>query len=125
MQQIPRLLRPFTGLLYRPWMIDGDGCGAISGMSEWQVKPKYRKEPCPSAALTTTYPKWRHPGSNTGRRGGQPVTDRLSYGTALPLPCNILAPPGSFLLLEKNILRHWNNLVCLQLTEHYILSNER
>jgi hypothetical protein len=21
---------------YQPWMIDGDDCGAISGMNEWQ-----------------------------------------------------------------------------------------
>jgi hypothetical protein len=30
----PLLLRPFTGLLYQPWMTDGDDCGAISGMNE-------------------------------------------------------------------------------------------
>jgi hypothetical protein len=29
----PLLLRLFIGLLYQPWMIDGDDCGAISGMS--------------------------------------------------------------------------------------------
>jgi hypothetical protein len=29
----PLLLRSFIGLLYQPWMIDGD-CGAISGMNE-------------------------------------------------------------------------------------------
>jgi hypothetical protein len=33
----PLLLRPFTGLLYRPWMIDGDDCGAISGLNEWRL----------------------------------------------------------------------------------------
>jgi hypothetical protein len=30
----PLLLRPFIGLLYQPWMIDGDDCGAIGGMNE-------------------------------------------------------------------------------------------
>jgi hypothetical protein len=30
----PLLLLPFTGLLYQPWMIDSDDCGAISGMNE-------------------------------------------------------------------------------------------
>jgi hypothetical protein len=35
------LLRPFIGLLYQPWMVDGDDCGAIGGMNEWQGKPKY------------------------------------------------------------------------------------
>jgi hypothetical protein len=26
---------PFIGLLYRPWMTDGDDCGAVSGMNVW------------------------------------------------------------------------------------------
>jgi hypothetical protein len=49
------LLRPFIGL-YPSWMIDGDDCGAISGMNDWQGKPKYSEETCPSAALSTTDP---------------------------------------------------------------------
>jgi hypothetical protein len=40
------LLRPFIGLLQQPWMIDGDHCGAISGVSEWQWKPKYPEKAC-------------------------------------------------------------------------------
>jgi hypothetical protein len=32
-------------------MIDGDHCGAINGMNEWQGKPKYSEETCPSAKL--------------------------------------------------------------------------
>jgi hypothetical protein len=31
--------------------IDGDDCGEISGMSEWQGKPKYWEETCPSDAV--------------------------------------------------------------------------
>jgi hypothetical protein len=47
------LLRPFVGVLYQPWMMtDGDDCGVISGMNEWQGKQKYSVETCPSAALT-------------------------------------------------------------------------
>jgi hypothetical protein len=38
------LLRSFIGLLYQPWMIDGDDCGAFSIMNEWQGKPKYSEE---------------------------------------------------------------------------------
>jgi hypothetical protein len=56
MELSPLLRRPFIGLLYQPWMIDGDDCGAISGMNEWQGKPKYWEETCPSAALSTTVP---------------------------------------------------------------------
>jgi hypothetical protein len=37
----PLLLRPFIGLLYQSWVIDGDDSEAISGMSEWQEKSKY------------------------------------------------------------------------------------
>jgi hypothetical protein len=32
--------------------VDGDDCGAVSAMNEWQGKPKY----CPSANLSTTDP---------------------------------------------------------------------
>jgi hypothetical protein len=37
-------------------MTDGDDCGAIGGMNEWQEKPKYSEETCHSAALSTTDP---------------------------------------------------------------------
>jgi hypothetical protein len=49
----PVLLRPF-GLLYQPGMINGDDCGAVSGMNEWQGKLKYSEETYSSAALSTT-----------------------------------------------------------------------
>jgi hypothetical protein len=32
--------------------------------------------------LSTTNPTWLDPGSNPGRRGGKPATNRLSYGAA-------------------------------------------
>jgi hypothetical protein len=47
----------------------------------WQGKPKYSEKTCPSATLSATNPTWCDPGSNTDRRGGKPVTNRLSYGT--------------------------------------------
>jgi hypothetical protein len=50
---------------------------------DWQGKPKYSEKTCPSAILSTTNPTWRDPCANTGRRGGKPVTNRLSYGAAL------------------------------------------
>jgi hypothetical protein len=62
---------------------DDDDCGAIGGMSECQGKPKYSEKTCPIASLSTTNPTWLDAGSNSGRRGGKPATDRLSYGTAL------------------------------------------
>jgi hypothetical protein len=45
---------------------------------DWQGKPKYSEETCPSAILSTT---WPDPDSNPGRRGGNPATNCLSYDT--------------------------------------------
>jgi hypothetical protein len=33
--------------------------------------------------LSTTHPTWLDPGLKPGRRGGKPVTNRLSYGAAV------------------------------------------
>jgi hypothetical protein len=53
----PLLLRSFIGLLYQPRMIDDDNdCGALSEMNEWQGKPKYWEETCPSTDLSTMDP---------------------------------------------------------------------
>jgi hypothetical protein len=45
-------------------------------------KPKYSEKTCPSATLSTTNPTWPDPGSNAGRRGGKPATNRMRYGAA-------------------------------------------
>jgi hypothetical protein len=37
--------------------------------------------------LSTTNPTWPDPGSNPGRRGGKPATNRLSYGAAGSAKC--------------------------------------
>jgi hypothetical protein len=49
---------------------------------DWQGKPKYSEKTCSSATLSATNPTWPDPGSNPGRRGGKPATNRLSYGAA-------------------------------------------
>jgi hypothetical protein len=46
------------------------------------VQAKYLEKTSPSATLSTTNPTWPDPGSNPGRRGGKPATNRLSYGAA-------------------------------------------
>jgi hypothetical protein len=51
--ELSALLRPIIGLLYVPWMIDGDDFGAITGINEWQGKPKYSEETCHSAHMLT------------------------------------------------------------------------
>jgi hypothetical protein len=54
---------------------------------DWQGKPKYSEKSCPSAILSITNPTWPHPCANTGRRGGKPATNRLSYGAAVTVRC--------------------------------------
>jgi hypothetical protein len=49
---------------------------------DWQGKPKYSEKTCPSATLSITNPTLQDPGSNPGRRGGKPATNRLSYCAA-------------------------------------------
>jgi hypothetical protein len=70
-------LRPLIGLLCQP---RGDYDGEFGGMIG-RGKPKYSEETCPSAVLSTTNPTCC-PDANLGRRGGNPATNRLSYGTA-------------------------------------------
>jgi hypothetical protein len=50
---------------------------------DWQGKPKYSEKTRPSVTMSTTKPTWPYPGSNAGRRGGKPATNRLSYGAAM------------------------------------------
>jgi hypothetical protein len=47
----------------------------------WHGKPKYSEKTCPSTTLPTTNPTWPDLGSNSGRRGGKPATNRLNYDT--------------------------------------------
>jgi hypothetical protein len=70
--------RPLTGLCTCPgWL-----WGWRIWWNEWQGKPKYSEKTCPGATLSTTNPTWPDPGSNLGRRGGKPATNRFSYGAA-------------------------------------------
>jgi hypothetical protein len=68
--------RPLIGLLWlwrwRIWWNE-----------DWQGKPKYSEKTLPSATLFTTNSTWPDQGSNPGRHGGKPATNRLSYGAAL------------------------------------------
>jgi hypothetical protein len=46
----------------------------------WEREPKYSEKSYPSATLPTTNPTSPNLGSNPGRRGGKPATNRLSHG---------------------------------------------
>jgi hypothetical protein len=52
---------------------------------EWRLvgETEVLGENLPSSTLSTKNTTWPDPGSNPGRRGGKPTTNRLSYGVAL------------------------------------------
>jgi hypothetical protein len=47
-----------------------DGWWWLEQWNDWQGKPKYSEETCPSAALSTTNPTWPDLGSNASRAVG-------------------------------------------------------
>jgi hypothetical protein len=59
--------------------------GKMENLVEWRLagETEVLGENLPGATLSTTNPTWPDPGSNPGRRGGKPATNRLSYGAAL------------------------------------------
>jgi hypothetical protein len=63
-------------------MLD-DGCEAVGGMRIGRRnRSTYFEKTCPSTTLFATNLTWPDLGSNPDRRGGNPATNRLSYGTA-------------------------------------------
>jgi hypothetical protein len=69
-----------------------------------QGKPKYSEKTCPNAALSTTNPTCC-PEVNPGHRGGKPVSNRLSYGTAkvVELPMAIDLPSETIAIVPLPI----------------------
>jgi hypothetical protein len=57
----------------------------MENLVEWWLagETEVLGENLPRATLSTTNPTWPDPGSNLGRRGGKPATNRLSYGAAM------------------------------------------
>jgi hypothetical protein len=72
--------RPFTVLLCLPRAIVRMENYSV----EWRLagEAEVLEKTCPSATLSTTNSTWPDPGSNPGRRGGKPATNRLSYGAS-------------------------------------------
>jgi hypothetical protein len=68
---------PPFGLLYQ--LRNVDECGAVGGMRIGRGSRSTRRKP---ATLSATNPTLHHLGLNLGRRGWNPSTDGLSYGTA-------------------------------------------
>jgi hypothetical protein len=72
-----------TSLFYQPQMMDGWSWLWSNWWNEdWQGKRRYSEKTCPSTTLSTTNPTWPDPGSNPGRRGAKPLTNRLVCGAA-------------------------------------------
>jgi hypothetical protein len=94
-QLIADLSKPHANeKMYHPWMI---GDRAVSGMNEFEGKPKYSEEPCPNAALSTTDPTWLHP----GHCGWKAAKNRRSCGTAFLKNSSCLI---SVLLVRMSVL---------------------
>jgi hypothetical protein len=62
-----------------------------------QGKQKYLEKTYLSATLSTTNPTLPDLGSNPGRRGGKPATNRLSYDTARSIALGAVASWGTIL----------------------------
>jgi hypothetical protein len=63
-------------------MIDGDDCGAVSGMNSSKETRILGGKSAPNAALSTTDPILFDLASNLGRHIGKSATNGLSFGTA-------------------------------------------
>jgi phage-related protein len=76
----PLVTAATSGLLYKPQMIDEGDCGAIG---EWELagETEVLGENLPRATSSATNPTWPELVPNLGRRGGKPMTNRLSYDT--------------------------------------------
>jgi hypothetical protein len=68
----------------QPQMTDDGDCGAIGGMKICRGNRSTRRKSVSAPLCPPQIPHDQTPGSNPGRRGGKPATNRLSYGAASP-----------------------------------------
>jgi hypothetical protein len=96
---------------------------------EWELESE---KICPSAALSNRNPTWFDLGSNPGRCGGKPETNRLSCGTALDHIPNLnffrMTDWRSFFNMENyDLFKQWQkklqNLTCAEPTNFWALRN--
>jgi hypothetical protein len=78
---------------------------SMEHLVEWELagETEVLAETCPSATLSTRKSTWPDLGSNPGRRGGKPVTNRLSYDTATISPNLLMILSCNNLLLKQSI----------------------
>jgi hypothetical protein len=84
----------------------------------WQGKPKNSEKTFPSDTLSTINPTWFDLDSNSGRRGGTPVTNRLCYG----MVWNILNVPTNFMrdILSWRKVRPWQHAELSTYTTYFV-----
>jgi hypothetical protein len=63
-------------------MIDGDDCGEISGMNEWQGKPEFSERNLHQCRSVHHRPRMTSLGFEPGQPRLKPTINRLSYGMA-------------------------------------------
>jgi hypothetical protein len=73
--------RQLFDLLYQPRMRGDNDCGAIGGMRIGRGNQNTRRRPAPVPFCPPQIPDDLD--SKSGRRGGKPANNRLSYGTAI------------------------------------------
>jgi hypothetical protein len=64
-------------------MIGEGNCGATDGMKIGRGNQSTRRKPAPAPLFPPQNPLDQTQDRTPGRRGGKPVTNRLSYGAAL------------------------------------------
>jgi hypothetical protein len=74
------------GLLYKPQMIDKGNCEAIGGMQIGRGNRSTRRKPAPAPLCPPQISHDQTRARTPGRRGGEPATNRMSYGAAKTRP---------------------------------------
>jgi hypothetical protein len=72
------------GEIESTWYVGHYLAYCVEQSMEWELagETEVAGENLPSGTFSTTYPTWPVLGSNPGRHGGKPATNRLSYDTA-------------------------------------------
>jgi hypothetical protein len=82
LKEISKINKKYGPIVYP---LDSMQVWSHGGMILTVENRRTRRNPCPSATMYTTIPRWTDPGAKPGLCGEIPTTNRLSYGTASSL----------------------------------------